>query len=636
MPVIDFHVEKKGLFVLENTDHPAISKLAEAFTQALSRYLRADLDRTFKSEILVPLRKALHDYEKIEKDLYHGHSDPGALLLLRLRSVSLLVEGFYWIGSYDEAANELQRYAAIEGLLSSAAEKSPEAILHELSRLPIMREAKALLHKLASEESPVEEGRQLAPAKRRIVLEVIRIGFNMAVVFHYNKHKYEHASNLLEICGKLARAISPDNSRPYGLLAQIDYFTACTWRQVNRLIDSDGKLREVLDHYLHRTNLKFDQFMLTKQDAQSWEDFSRSAGLSRYRTAITLVARSDLNRRRGNLNIALYQNLAVAQIILAETKDTINRAYARMLSAIISREIYSTERDHLDALEEITAAEKDFEEMGHHKYRLRSTFERAYTLFYLARFYMRTDEGKGATSKERIREAIEILEELQNGADTRWLAQYLTLEGRLLIVKGDLTGKNGAEAKIDRAISLLNSTHGHRTYLVEALIAKSRVLMEEYVHSTHKSHQTSLLNKAEELLLRAQRENLNNTDGLPENSQIEAIINYALARIKIRQGDRSAAEDRLRTGSKHLPVIESDGVRRLFEHAKREISEAMVTFRVVNGLDLDRNTQALRVFILKESIDQARIQGRKPWEIMNTSRTTFYNLLNHNGLKWKE
>jgi predicted negative regulator of RcsB-dependent stress response len=246
------------------------------------------------------------------------------------------------------------------------------------------------------------------------------------------------------------------------------------------------------------------------------------------------------------------------------------------------------------------------------------------------------DKEKHAAALLRIAEAIEILKKLEEGADRRWLAQYLTLEGRLLIVKGDLTGKNGAEAKIDQAISLLNSVHGHRTYLVEALVAKSRVLMEQYVHSSHKSQQMSLLNKAEDLLLRAQRENLNTTDGVPENNQIEAIVNFALARIKIRQGDRSAAEERLRIGSKHLPIIESDGVQRLFGHAKRELSEAMFTFRVVNDLDLDKNSKALRVFILKESIGQARIRGQKPWDVMNTSRATFYNLLKENRLKWKE
>ncbi len=616
--------------MVESSEQATVANLVHLFTEAHSRYLRADIDRTFKSETLLPLQKTLHDYEAVEKHLYSGHPLAPDSLLLRLRSVSLLVEGFYWIGSYDEALTELQRYGDIEGLLRSGAEKKADAILNDLSRLPVMRHAASLLRTLA-------RGSDISEVKKRIVLEVIRIGLNIAVVLHYSKHEYDKASSLLEVCGQLALAVSQDNSRPYGLFAQIDYFTACTWRQVNRLIDSDSKLRDVLDHYLKRTNERFKRFELTKQDAQSRDEFNRSAGLSRYRTAITLVARSDLNRRRGNLNIALYQNLTVARIILAETKDVITRSYAQMQSAIISREIYATRRDLLKAYKEIKAAEKHFEEMGHRKYRLRSTFERAYTLFYLARLYMRSNDAKKqAAATARIKQAIGILKKLQDGADPRWLAQYLTLEGRLLIVKGDLIGENGAETKIDQATSLLNSAHGHRTYLVEALVAKSRVLMEKYVHSRHKSAQMRLLNESEDLLLRAQRENLNTTDGVPENSQIEAIVNFALARIKIRQGDRSAAEERLRTGSKHLPVIESDGVRRLFERAQTEISDAMFTFRMVNDLDLEKNAKALRVFILKESIEQARIRAQKPWEVMSTSRATFYNLLKENNLKWKE
>lgn len=59
----------------------------------------------------------------------------------------------------------------------------------------------------------------------------------------------------------------------------------------------------------------------------------------------------------------------------------------------------------------------------------------------------------------------------------------------------------------------------------------------------------------------------------------------------------------------------------------------MLTFPLVNELDLDTNEQALRVFILKESIEQARISGKKPWEIINKSRTTFYNLQKANKVK---
>lgn len=609
----------------KGTDDPAVAELSKAFTDAHRRYMRADIDSTFKSESLVPLREALQKVELLKKDQYLGHP-PASTLILRLRSVGLLVEGLYWIGSHEEAAKELDRYAEVEELLNSVADRDLKGILTELSRLPIMREAQPLLQKLANTNGLITE-------KKQIVNEVIRIGFNIAVVFHYCNHRYENVSSLLETCRHLAVSISPGNRAPYGLLAQIDYFTACTWRQVNHLIDSNQKLTEVLDHYLHRTNLRFDQFMRTEQDPKSWEKFSRSAGLSRYRTAITLIARSDLNRRRGNLSVALYENLAVARIILAETKDTINKAYARMLFAIISREIYTTESDLLGALSEIRAAQKDFHEMGHLKYHIRSTFECAYTLFDLARCYKRGEGVNEAKVNECANEALEILKKLQVGADRRWLAQYLTLEGRLLIILGNLSGKNGADGKIDRAISLLNSTHGHRTYLVEALIAKSRVLMEQYVDSIHKSHQTSLLNKAEQLLLRAQRENLNMTDGMVENSKIEAITNFVLARIKIRQGDRTGAEELLRTGTKHLPVIESDGVKRLFEHARREISEGMLKFPLVNELDLDTNEQALRVFILKESIEQAKITGKKPWHIINKSRATFYNLQKANKVK---
>jgi hypothetical protein len=262
--------------MVKTTTKDVVANLSRSFTEAHSRYLRADLDRTFKTKTLLPLRKALHDYERIEKQIYSGHPLAHESLLLQLRSVSLIAEGFYWIGAYDEARRELERYSDVEDLLRSTAEKDLKAILTKLSGLAVMKEARSLLLKLASEKG-------LEETKRRIVQEVIRIGLNIAVVFYYSKHDYDNASSLLEICGELALTVSQADARPYGLLAQIDYFTACTWRQVNRLIASDNKLRDVLEHYLNRTNERFDQFVQTKQDVQSREEFYPSSRKSEYR-----------------------------------------------------------------------------------------------------------------------------------------------------------------------------------------------------------------------------------------------------------------------------------------------------------------------------------------------------------------
>ncbi len=610
----------------ESGNNPLVIELSHSFSEAHRRYLRAHIDLTFKTEILIPLQAALHKYEVNEREVYSGNTSLDTqLFLLRLKSVSLLVEGFYWIGSFEEAEREIHRYAEVEGLLTLVVDKQLKDILFNLSQLPQMKNAEPILRKMIRNNKA-----EFLQEQKRIIREVIRIGVNIAVLSYYNNHLYERAACVLEICYKLAEAISSDDFHPYGLLGQIDYFTGCCLRQINRLNDSEKKFTQVLDHYLHRINIKFKKYILTKESEENWESFRLSAGLSRYRTAITLMARSDLNRRRGNLRIALYQNLAVARIILGETKDTVNRAYARMLYAIISREMYGNLKSLLEALEMIKLAEKDFSEMEHHKYKLRSTFERAYTLYYLARFY----SGNDVTNKESadcVNEALAILEKLKEGADQRWLAQYLTLESRLLIIIGDL---DQALAVTNQAISLLDIKYSHKTYLVEALIAKSRVLMEKFVRSIRKSHQSNILNEAKVLLERAQREN-RNADGTPENNKIEAIINFALAGIKVRQRDQPGAEECLRAGLKHLPFIESEGVGRLYEFARREVSRAKLTFDIVNDLDMDSNKEALERFILEHAIKDAKKLGKEPWKVLNKGRATFFNLLKKHGLKWR-
>lgn len=601
----------------------SIDLLRTNFSKAHSRYVEADIDHTLKKQALFPLREALTRFENTMQAHYLGAAKTASEhLLLRLRSVNLLIEGFYWIGSYDDAKAELERFGDLDEFFRTVIGKSHNGILIDLAGFKGFKEAAPLLRKLATMKNV------LVNEKTRIVQELIRTAVNTAVVRYYVHHNYEAASTLLELCRMLALSTkSEDGEVPYRLLAQIDYFTACAMRQVNRLSEADDKLHEVVDHYLDHTDTKRKRYLNSNRDAESRAEFERSAKLARYRAALTLMARCDLNRRLGKLSIALYANLAVARIILLETNDTINLSYARMLFAIISREMYATEEDILHALEMIKESQDDFKQMGHTKYLKRSIFEEAYTLYYLARLYNRTDvPGSQKKAREKIAQAIAILTHLQiRGADPRWKGQYLTLEGRLLILQLDDRSIERAGAKLGDAIKELSKTERHKTYLVEARIAMSRVLMEKYVRQPHESYPRALLNEAEKLLVQAQRENAD-ANGVPENNKIEAIIDFALARIKIRQGLRSEAEAYLMAGSARLPVIDSDGVKRLFEFAQRELSDSPLTFQVSNDLNMNNNIQALQRFIIEQADKEEKIRGQKPWKIIGIGRSTYFEL----------
>ena len=609
----------------------SIELLSNKFSEAHRRYIGADIDRTFKKDALFPLREALNQFEKTEQGRYSGEAENACnLLLLRLRSVNLLIEGFYWIGSYDAAKSELGRFKGLEQFFHTVTDKSHDEILLGMSELQAFRETAPLLANLASTKN------ELVDEKNRIIQELIRTALNLAVVFYYVPHdKYEPASILLKACRTLALTTkTKDGVAPFRLMAQIDYFTGCAMRQDNRLRAADVKLREVLDDYLDQTDWKRKEYLKSNRDAESCAAFERSARMARYRAALTLMARSDLNRRFGNLSIALYANLAVARIILAETNDTINLAYARMLFAIISREMYANEGEILRALEMIDESHDEFKEMGHQKYVERSTFERAYTLFYLARLYSRSDTPENEKkAKERIKQAIVILEQLKVGSKPRRKAQYLTLEGRLLILRGDDDSIEEGRLMISEAVEILSNTVRHNTYLVEARIAMSRVLMEQYVRDPGRSIQ--LLADAEDFLLQAQRENMN-ADGEPENNKFEAIIDFALAHIKIKQGLRDKAEERLKAGRARLPVIDSDGVRRLYEFAHRELTDRPFIYHVTKDLHMKDNLDALRLFITTQASNKAKVSGEKAWEIVGLSKAQFYKIKNKNSAESKK
>jgi len=182
-----------------------------------------------------------------------------------------------------------------------------------------------------------------------------------------------------------------------------------------------------------------------------------------------------------------------------------------------------------------------------------------------------------------------------------------------------------AEAKLAEAITELSKTSRHKTYLVEARIAMSRVLMERYVRQPQESYPRVLLDRAESLLVQAHRENAD-SNGVPENNKIEAIIDFALARIKIKQGLRDDAEALLTAGSARLPVIDSDGVKRLYEYARRELDDSPLNFQVSNDLNLSDNVNALKRLIFEKARKEEKTRGQKAWDIIGLSRSQYFDV----------
>ena len=117
-------------------ENPSILNLSKAFEWAHKKYLQAEIDITFRDKVLTPLQTAFHEFEKQADNIYSADiADGSQNLLLRLRSLNLLVEGLYWIGAYKEASRELKRYSDIESILRESSDKELNRIFLDLSEL---------------------------------------------------------------------------------------------------------------------------------------------------------------------------------------------------------------------------------------------------------------------------------------------------------------------------------------------------------------------------------------------------------------------------------------------------------------------------------------------------------------------
>ena len=616
-----------------------LANLTHWYNELHRKYLCAQIDCNFKDYLLPQLQHALTEYESIEAKVYNSSpEDDLQNLLIRLRSINILLEGYYWIGAIETGKNVLANYSEVETWINNVAEgikngsfKKLEDMLSDLAGLSFLQHAKSVILRRSNRKRK----QHYFDNKRRVLCEMTRIGINIATIDNYTKHKYREAISILDACDTLISFIlsqsvseAPNTGKLYGLRAQVLYFSGCCYRQINYLQKAEELFTECLTLYVKRINEKYSHY-ISGCEKPNWERFHLSAGVSRYRTAIILAVRADLNYRKGLRSIALHQNLGVAQIILGESEDVINRAYVRMQSAIISRELAKQEEDINGALLNIKKSQSDFEEMEHHKYAYRAKYEQANTLFYLARFYHKKEEGKVEKTAEVINEALQILASLRETADPRWKAQYLTLESRILVLKRDekdpTKHSKEAESKATQAIKLLEEEPNHTTYLIEALIAKSRALMERFTQLERKEDKLDLLEEADGLLHRAWVANQNIQDQTPSNYKIEAIIHFARARVKFRMGQSIEAREQLREGKRFSPQIESEGVDQLRIYAEREIEGLGGVFIIPHDLDIGANKKALESFLIEQAKIRAKELGKPAWEFLKISKSSYFD-----------
>ncbi|MGA9768426.1 MAG: hypothetical protein WBV94_05250 [Blastocatellia bacterium] len=615
----------------------AVKELSLWFKRAHIGYLRAQIDEDFKDNLLPRLRRALDNYESVESSIYDRSLEENLQnLLLRLRGINVMLEGYFWIGAIKAGSELAKKYSDLETWIKSldreikqGRHKSLQEILSSLSMLSCFQQAEPMILRCAGSKRKLE-----SKDKRRIISEVIRIGVNLATINYYPRYYYKEAIELLDACATLLDYVinepelpHSDRGKQYGLKAQISYFSGCCYRQMNYLLKAEELFTQCLSLYVKRIEQKYAQYI---EDCKkpNWVKFHISAGISRYRTAIILAARADLNYRKGLRSVALNQNLGVAQIILGESADVINRAYVRMQSAIISRELATEEESLKNALRDIGQSQGEFERMEHQKYIQRAIYEQAYSWFYLARFYHRNNEdGK---TQQAIYEALKILENLKKSEDRRWKAQYLILESRLLVLQKDpqykTTRYREAEKSAEDAIDLLRGRPNHVTYLIEALIAKSRAMMEGFTQSESKSTRLHLLESADKLLYEAWLFNQNRANPGPSNYKIETIIHFVRARIKVRMGQLLEAKKELEDGKKFSPNIESEGVKQLGIHADREVHGSGAVFILQHGLDLEANKKALETYLIEQAYIKVKEseEKKKPWDLLGISKSSYF------------
>jgi tetratricopeptide (TPR) repeat protein len=293
-----------------------------------------------------------------------------------------------------------------------------------------------------------------APPRRRVLRnELAQAKVRLAVAYArslYRRNKYDEAEKLLMDCRDYVTSYIRKDSFPnFGTLGEIAYTLGRLHLQRQRFLSALGEFNTAIESYNERILRK------RKDKAPNLE---AEEAFSTHKVAtIVALAVSWCNYARGSLATALFGNLIPSQMLLRNSGDVLNSAYADVVYASIARAYAGKDKKKLLSLRDlVTHAQAVFVKYKHRYYSAGAALELSLISLALG----------------NIGEADRYLETIwknSSSRDVRWYASALIVQSRILRHQGRY---HDAARFAARALRLALKNQERLTQ-IDALIARS-------------------------------------------------------------------------------------------------------------------------------------------------------------------
>jgi tetratricopeptide (TPR) repeat protein len=420
------------------------------------------------------------------------------------------------------------------------------------------------------------------PPRRRILRdELAQAKVRLAVAYArslYRQNNYDEAEQRLFACRTYVLGhLRNDNFPNFGTLGEIAYTLGRIHRQRQRFLSGLREFNTAVELYNERILLK------RKEKAPNLE---AEEAFSTHKVAtIVALAISWCNFARGSLATALFGNLIPSQMLLRNSGDVLNSAYADVVYSSISRAYAGGDKRKLFLLRDlVTQAQTVFINYKHWYYAAGAALELALIALAL-----------GETE-----EAVEQLKEIRkhsSSRDIRWVGSALIIESRILRHKE----RYPEAARIaTRAVQLAQRNH-ERLTRIDALIARSEVYA-----AANEKHGRGVADLLEVL-------NLNETaDGTASPSpKVHGLahlhlVEHYLAMKRIPDALASFAE-----WEKVRHEVEHSGLHQLASQLAPKLEpqgKLLIDIDQPTGLSIRANSALLRDFLLRQATLRSRTQ----------------------------
>jgi tetratricopeptide (TPR) repeat protein len=387
---------------------------------------------------------------------------------------------------------------------------------------------------------------------------------------------------LLECRAYVGEHLANDTFPCYGTLGEIAYTLGRAYRQRQRYADALREFTEAIRLYDERARHKRRTDPLRADEAEQFSAHKVSV--------ITALGVAWCNYTQGALQAAMFTNLVPARAILRQSQDVLNRAYADVIGASITRGLAGSDASVLEqATQDVTLARDVFAAYGHEHYEAGATLELA--LLALAR-----------KNKIEARKHLERLRELAAGSDFRWRRAALIIESRIQRREGDTPG---ALSTATRALKLARK-QGELIGQLDALIARS----ESYTASEGDNATASEGDNAIEDLKQALRLNARSShDPAGRNPKVYGICHLHLVRHYLARHNLYYALASFAHWQSVRDRVEHRSIHEKAEQLAKELDRhSRLEFRGGDDLNYKNNCSRLEEFLLRQARRRCRTQ----------------------------